>query len=75
MRPSDIGEIIGETALQTGNLRTSMIKSGLVDKPDKKKSFYEITENGQAYMENPPEEVEGEELEQSAVTKCSDEVQ
>jgi len=36
--------------------------SGLVQKPDKKKSFYEITDKGREYLENPPEEIEGEEL-------------
>ena len=30
-----------------------------------KKSFYEITEKGRGYLENPPEEVEAEELERS----------
>jgi len=37
-----------------------------VRKPDEKKPFYEITEKGRDYVENPPEEIEGEELELSA---------
>jgi DNA-binding PadR family transcriptional regulator len=41
------------------------LKSGLVQKPDRKKSFYEITDKGRGYLENPPEEVEGEELERT----------
>jgi len=40
-------------------------RRGLVQKPDKKKAFYEITEKGRDYLENPPEEIEGRELERS----------
>ena len=31
--------------------------------PDRKKSFYEMTDKGRQYLANPPEEVESEELE------------
>ena len=34
-------------------------------KPDEKKSFYEITDKGRDYLENPPEEIEAEELEKA----------
>jgi len=37
-----------------------------VRKPDEKKPFYEISDKGRDYVENPPEEIEGEELELSA---------
>ena len=40
-RPSDIGEIIGESALNTGRYLSDMAESGLVQKPDKKKAFYD----------------------------------
>jgi len=43
--------------------------SGLVQKPDKKKSFYEITDKGRDYLENPPEEIEAEELERTTEEK------
>ena len=39
-------------------------------KTDEKKPFYEISDRGRDYLENPPEEIEGEELEQSAGAKC-----
>ena len=45
-------------------------ESGLVWKPDEKKPFYEISDRGRDYLENPREEIEGEELEQSAEAKC-----
>ncbi|GAJ02109.1 unnamed protein product, partial [marine sediment metagenome] len=60
IRPSDVGEIIGETALNAGRYLSDMGKSGLVKKPDKKKSFYEITDKGREYLANPPEETEEE---------------
>jgi len=40
-----------------------------VRKPDEKKSFYEITDKGRDYLENPPEEIEGGELERSTEEK------
>jgi predicted transcriptional regulator len=64
-RSSDISEIIGESALNTGRYLNKMAKSGLVQKPDKKKTFYEITEKGRQYLANPPEEIETEELERT----------
>ena len=39
-------------------------------KPDEKKPFYEISDKGRAYLENPREEIESEELKQSAEAKC-----
>ena len=42
------------------------MKSGLVRKPDEKKPFYEISDKARDYLENPREEIEGEELKQSA---------
>ena len=65
MRPSDIGETIRKSALNTGRYLNEMAKSGLVQEPDGKKSFYEITDKGRDYLENPPEEIEGEELERT----------
>jgi hypothetical protein len=38
-RPSDIGEIIGESALNTGKYADETARSSLVQKADKKKSF------------------------------------
>ena len=35
-------------------------------KPDEKKPFYEISDKGRDYLENPREEIEGEEHKQSA---------
>jgi predicted transcriptional regulator len=75
MRPGDIGEIIGETALNTGRYLSDMARSGLVQKPDKKKPFYEITDKGRDYYENPPEEIEGEELERTTEEKHRREAQ
>ena len=46
-----------------------MVKSGSVQKTDKKKSFYEITDKGRQYLGNPPEEIESEELERTTEEK------
>jgi DNA-binding PadR family transcriptional regulator len=51
------------------------LKSGLVQKPDRKKSFYEITDKGRQYLANPPEEVESEELERTTAWNDSMEPQ
>jgi len=46
-----------------------------VRQPDEKNSFYETTKKEQGYLENPPEEVEGEEQERSPEAKSRSEVQ
>jgi len=75
MRPSDIGETIRKSALNTGRYLNEMAKSGLVQEPDGKKSFYEITDKDRDYLENPPEEIEGEELERTTQVKHRRELQ
>jgi len=40
-----------------------------VRKLAEKKPFYEITDKGMDYLENPPEEIEAEELERSTEEK------
>lgn len=69
MRPSDIGEIVGLIPIHAGKYLSDMLKSGLVQKPDKKKAFYEITDKGRQYLENPPEEAEDKELKESTQGK------
>jgi len=64
-RPSDVGEIVGLNPLNAGNYLRHTEESGLVERPDKKKSFYLINEKGRGYMEDPPEEIEEGELERS----------
>jgi len=46
-----------------------MVKSGSVQKTDKKKSFYEITGEGRQYVANSREEIESEELERTTEEK------
>lgn len=55
IRPGDVAEQIGSTALDTGNYLSDMAKSGLAEKPDKKKALYKITDRGREYLKNPPE--------------------
>lgn len=60
MRPSDIGEYIGENSLNTGRYLSNMAESSLTQRPNKKKSFYEITDKGREYLANLPKEIEEE---------------
>ncbi len=48
-----------------------MVEGRLVDKPDKKKALYEITDAGTDYLRNPPEEIKPEEPETTTVDKSS----
>ena len=53
---SDVSEITGQEPLQCGHLLYELGRSGLVEKPDKKKKLYIINENGMQFLENPAEE-------------------
>ncbi len=54
--PVEVGERIGITASNTGPLFSRMLVRGLVEKPDKKRGAYRITQEGQKYLDNPPPE-------------------
>lgn len=53
---SDVSEITGQDPLRCGYILYDLARSGLVEKPDKKKKKYNITEKGKEFIENPPEE-------------------
>ena len=53
---SDVSEITGQEPLQCGHLLYELGRSGLVEKPDKKKKLYIINENGMQFLENPAED-------------------
>jgi len=55
-KPADIGSMIGETPFNTGHDLFELEKSGMAEKPNKKKSLYLITDRGRKTLENPPEE-------------------
>jgi len=67
--PADLGVIVQETPFNTGHDLFELEKRGLAEKPDRKKSLYLITDKGRETLENPPEEVEGEELEKTTEEK------
>jgi len=56
MRPSDIDALIGMDATYAGQRLYWMLGRGLVEKPDKKRSAYRITEKGKGYLAKPPQE-------------------
>jgi len=56
MRPSDIDALIGMDATYAGQRLYWMLGRGLVEKPDKKRSVYRITEKGKGYLAKPPQE-------------------
>ena len=56
MRPSDIGELMVMDAYNTGQRLYVLLQRGLVEKPDKKRGAYRITQEGQKYLDNPPPE-------------------
>ena len=71
MRPSDIDALIGMDATYAGQRLYWMLGRGLVEKPDKKRGAYRITEKGKGYLANPPPEPSAK-LDKSAV-KSADE--
>jgi len=58
MSPAEIGEPIGMTALDAGR-RLYWMQGRLVEKPDKEKALYRITQKGKDYLANPPKEPQG----------------
>jgi len=53
---SDVSEITGQDPFQCRHFLYELGRSGLVEKPDKKKKLYIINENGMQFLENPAEE-------------------
>jgi len=56
MMPVEVGEHIVMPVSNTGPLFSNMLNRGLVEKPDKKRGAYRITQEGQKYLDNPPPE-------------------
>jgi len=54
--PTDIGEAIGMDATHAGQRLYVLLQRGKVEKPDKKRGAYLITQEGQKYLDNPPPE-------------------
>ena len=70
IRPGDVGDIIGESALATGQYLTKLTKAGLAERTGKKKQpSYLITNEGLEYLNKPPssEELEAKELGETTV--------
>ena len=56
LTPTDIGESIGMDATHAGQRLYALLQRGRVEKPDKKRGAYLITQEGQKYLDNPPPE-------------------
>jgi len=56
MRPSDIGELMVMDAYNATQRLYVLLQRGLVEKPDKKRGAYRITEKGKGYLAKPPQE-------------------
>ena len=56
LTPTDIGESIGMNATHAGQRLYALLQRGRVEKPDKKRGAYLITQEGQKYLDNPPPE-------------------
>ena len=56
MAPAVVGNHIGMTAEYAGPLLSRMLGRGLVEKPEKKKALYRITQKGKDYRASPPPE-------------------
>jgi len=54
MRPSDIGELMVMDAYNAGQRLYVLLQRGKVEKPDKKRGAYRITQEEQKYLDNPP---------------------
>jgi len=52
--PGEVGERVGMPASNAGPLLSRMLVRGLVEKPDKKRGAYRITQEEQKYLDNPP---------------------
>jgi len=59
MVPAEVGERIGMPAKYAGRCLYWMLGRGLVEKPDKEKALYRITQKGKDYRANPPKEPPG----------------
>jgi hypothetical protein len=56
MMPVEVGERIGMTAEYAGPLLGNMHERQPVEKPDKRKNRYRISQKGEEFLANPPEE-------------------
>ena len=55
MMPVEVGEHIVMPVSNTGPLFSNMLNRGLVEKRDKKKNRYQITQKGKEFLITPPE--------------------
>ena len=56
MMPAEVGERLGMTAQHAGPLLGVMYERKLAEKPDKRKNRYRISQKGEEFLANPPEE-------------------
>jgi hypothetical protein len=56
LTPTEVGEPIGMNATYAGRRLYDLLQQGRVEKPDKKRSAYRITEKGKGYLAKPPPE-------------------
>jgi len=54
LTPTEVGEPIGMNATYAGQRLYDLLQQGRVEKPDKKRSAYRITEKGKGYLAKPP---------------------
>ena len=64
IRPTEIGNMVGETPLNVGGDLSELLKAGLAEKTDETQNLWSVTEKGTEYVSN----LDIESLSQPSVT-------